>query len=170
MSFLQVCCLIGGERHATEGRRLVSATVNTRWAPRSMVLRVPCLRSASMKTRRTSSETASHDAIKTLPPTVPRIVPGLPQCHGTGSRGQQPAPPQGASDKTRGSISTSMPSSASPGIPPEPPAAYGPAIVPAAGASTGLEAAGAAGAANKYRSHAEHGITPSGERHNKEGL
>jgi len=55
---------------------------------------------------------------------------GPPQCHGTGGRGQQPAPPQGASDKTSGSISTSMPSSAPPGIPPEPPAAHGPAIVP----------------------------------------
>ena len=53
-----------------------------------------------------------------------------PQCHGNGGRGQQPAPPQGASDKTSGSISTSMPSSASPGISPEPLAAHGPAIVP----------------------------------------
>ena len=56
----------------------------------------------------------------------PAIVPGLPQRHGTGGRGQQPAPPQGASDKTSGSISTSMPSSAPPGISPEPPAVYGP--------------------------------------------
>jgi len=54
----------------------------------------------------------------------------IPQCHGNGGRGQQPAPPQGASDKTSGSISASMPSSASPGIPPEPPAAFSPAIVP----------------------------------------
>ena len=45
--------------------------------------------------------------------------------HGTGGRGQQPAPPQGASDKTSGIISTSMPSSASPGIPPELPAIHG---------------------------------------------
>ena len=49
-----------------------------------------------------------------------------PQRHGNGGRGQQPAPPQGASDKTSGSISISMPSSASPGISPEPPAVYGP--------------------------------------------
>ena len=55
----------------------------------------------------------------------PAIVPGLPQRHGTGGRGRQPAPPQGASDKTSGSISTSMPSSASPGMPPEPPAVHG---------------------------------------------
>ena len=55
---------------------------------------------------------------------------GPPQCHGTGGRGQQPAPPHGASDKTSGSNSTSLPSSASPGIPPEPPAAHGPAITP----------------------------------------
>jgi len=34
----------------------------------------------------------------------------IPQCHGNGGRGQQPAPPQGASDKTSGSISASMPS------------------------------------------------------------
>ena len=52
-------------------------------------------------------------------------MPGLPQCHGTGGRGQQPAPPQGASDKTSGSIPTSMPSSASPDISPEPPAVRG---------------------------------------------
>ena len=49
-----------------DAHRVASATVYTRWAPRSMVLRVSCLQSASMKTRRTSSETASHDAIKTL--------------------------------------------------------------------------------------------------------
>ena len=55
-----------------------------------------------------------------------RIVPGLPQCHGTGGRGQQPAPPQVASDKTSGSISASMPSSAPPGISLEPPAVDGP--------------------------------------------
>jgi len=60
----------------------------------------------------------------------PAIVPGLPQRHGTGGHGQQPDPPQDASDKTSGSVSTSMPSSASSGIPPEPPSAYGPAIVP----------------------------------------
>jgi len=53
-----------------------------------------------------------------------------PQRHGNGGRGQQPAPPQGASDKTSGSISFPMPPSASPGISPEPPAAHGPAVVP----------------------------------------
>ena len=53
-------------------------------------------------------------------------VPGLPQRHGNGGRGQQPAPPQGASDKTSGSISVPMPSSAPPGISPEPPAVHGP--------------------------------------------
>ena len=56
----------------------------------------------------------------------PAVVPGLLQRHGTGGRGHQPAPPQGASDKTSGSVSTSMPSSASPGISPEPPAVSGP--------------------------------------------
>jgi len=55
----------------------------------------------------------------------PAIVPGLPQRHGNGGRGRQPAPPQGASDKTSGSISIPMPSSASPGISPEPPAVRG---------------------------------------------
>jgi len=55
----------------------------------------------------------------------PAIVPGLPQRHGTGGRGQQATPPQGASDKMSGSISTSMPSSASQGIPPELPAVQG---------------------------------------------
>ena len=49
-----------------DAHRVASATVYTRWAPRSMVLRVSCLQLASMKTWRTSSETASHDAIKTL--------------------------------------------------------------------------------------------------------
>jgi len=53
-------------------------------------------------------------------------VPGLPQRHGNGGRGQQPAPPEGASKKTSGSISISMPPSASPGISPEPPAVHGP--------------------------------------------
>ena len=33
---------------------------------------------------------------------APATVPGLPQRHGNGSRGQQPALPQGASDKTSG--------------------------------------------------------------------
>ena len=56
----------------------------------------------------------------------PAMVPSLTQSHGTSGRGQQPAPPQGSSDKTSGSTSTSMPSSASPGIPPEPPAVHGP--------------------------------------------
>jgi len=61
--------------------------------------------------------------------TKKRSGAGLPQRHGNGGRGQQPAPPQGASDKTSGKL-ISMHSSASPGIPPEPPAAHGPAIVP----------------------------------------
>jgi len=60
-----------------------------------------------------------------ISPSQNAIVPGLLQRHGTGGRGRQPAPPQGASDKTSGSISTSMPSSASPGMPPEPPAVHG---------------------------------------------
>ena len=45
---------------------------------------------------------------------------------GHGGRGQQPAPPEGASDKTRGKHTTYMHSSVSPGIPPELPAAHGP--------------------------------------------
>ena len=49
-----------------------------------------------------------------------------PQRHGNGGRGQQPAPPKGASDKTSGKHITSMHSSASPGIPLELPAAHGP--------------------------------------------
>ena len=53
------------------------------------------------------------------------LVSGKVQRHGNSGRGQQPAPPQGASDKTSGSISTPMPSSAPPGIPPEPPAVHG---------------------------------------------
>jgi len=53
-----------------------------------------------------------------------------PQCHGNDGHGHQPAPPQGASDKTSGSISTSVPSSASPSTPSEPPATHGPATVP----------------------------------------
>jgi len=48
------------------------------------------------------------------------------QRHSNGGRGQQRAPPQGASDKTSGSVSISMPSSASPGISPESPAVHGP--------------------------------------------
>ena len=34
----------------------------------------------------------------------PAIAPSLPQCHGNGDRGQQPAPEQGASDKTSGKL------------------------------------------------------------------
>ena len=55
----------------------------------------------------------------------PAIVPAPPQHHGNGGRGQQPAPPQGASDKTSGSTSASISSSASPGISPEQPAVRG---------------------------------------------
>ena len=62
--------------------------------------------------------------------TKKRSGADLPQRHGNGGCGQQPAPPQGASDKTSGSTPNPMPSSASPGISPEPPAAHGPAIVP----------------------------------------
>ena len=57
--------------------------------------------------------------------TKKRSGAGLPQRHGNGGRGQQPAPPQGASDKTSGKL-ISMHSSASPGTPPELPAAHGP--------------------------------------------
>ena len=65
--------------------------------------------------------------IQPEPPAAygPAIVPGLPQRHGNGGRGQQPAPPQGASDKTSGKH-ISMHSSASLGIPPELPAVHGP--------------------------------------------
>ena len=79
-----------------------------------------------------SMHSSASPGIPPEPPAAhgPAIVPGLPQRHGNGGRGQQPAPPQGASDKTSGSISIAMPSSASPGISPEPPAAHGPAIVP----------------------------------------
>jgi len=75
----------------------------------------------------TSMPSSASPGIPPEPPVAygPAIVPGLLQRHGTGGRGRQPAPPQGASDKTSGSISTSMPSSASPGMPPEPPAVHG---------------------------------------------
>jgi len=71
---------------------------------------------------------SASPGISPEPPAVhgSAIVPGLPQRHGNGGRGQQPAPPQGASDKTSGSISTSMRSSASLGISPEPLAVHGP--------------------------------------------
>ena len=52
--------------------------------------------------------------------TKKRSGAGPPLCHGNGGRGQQPAPPQGASEL----------SSTSPGTPSEPPATHDPTIVP----------------------------------------
>jgi len=76
----------------------------------------------------TSMPSSAPPDISPEPPAAhgPAVVPGLPQRRGNGGHGQQPAPPQGASDNTSGSISASMPSSASPGISPEPPAVDGP--------------------------------------------
>ena len=67
-----------------------------------------------------------------IPPELPAaygpaVEPAPPQRHGKGGRGQQPAPTQGASHKMSGKHMT-MHSLASPGIPPEPPAAHGPLL------------------------------------------
>jgi len=67
----------------------------------------------------TSMPSSASPGIPPEPPAAygPTTVSGLPNRHGNGGRGQQPTPPQGASGKTSGSISTS--------IPPELPAVYG---------------------------------------------
>ena len=70
---------------------------------------------------------SASPGIQPEPPAArdPAIGPAPPQRHGNGGRGQQLAPPKGASDKTSGKH-ISMHSSASHGIPPELPAAHGP--------------------------------------------